>query len=195
MEDTLVFIDEGFLSKLSRYFGDGKYLKINYFKFARNLSKKQGLFCKHIFYATAPPFQSGNPTADERKRKEGYDKFKSRFENRKDFTFLEGRVQRLKVNGEFKYKQKAVDTLLTMVLGSMPSDFSKIKKIILVACDSDFCPVIEKLKSKGIQVILYSYYEKTRDTDFSRSYHLISCCSNYIKLKIEDFKEAQFDKK
>ena len=69
MEDTLVFIDEGFLTKLSKYFGKGIYMKINYFKFAKNLSKKQELFCKHIFYATAPPFQSGNPTEDEKKRK------------------------------------------------------------------------------------------------------------------------------
>ena len=29
MDKTLVFIDDGFLSKLSKHFGNGKYLKIH----------------------------------------------------------------------------------------------------------------------------------------------------------------------
>ena len=29
MENALVFIDEGFLSKLSKFFGDGKYLNVS----------------------------------------------------------------------------------------------------------------------------------------------------------------------
>jgi hypothetical protein len=28
MDNTLVFIDDGFLSKLSKFFGDGKYVKL-----------------------------------------------------------------------------------------------------------------------------------------------------------------------
>ena len=32
MNNTLIFIDEGFLSKLSKYFGEGKYLKFDRFK-------------------------------------------------------------------------------------------------------------------------------------------------------------------
>ena len=75
MEETLVFIDEGFLSKLSKHLGKTKYIKINYLKFAKQLSKKQNLFCKKIFYYTAPPYQSEPPSEKEELMKKGYDCF------------------------------------------------------------------------------------------------------------------------
>ncbi len=196
MEDTLIFVDEGFLARLSKYFGKGNYIKFKKIDFIKNLAKKKGLFVKHIFYATAPPFQSGNPTNEERQRKEGYDRFKSKFSNKKDFTILEGRCQRTKnKEGKFNYRQKGVDTVLTMVLSSFRADFPAIKKIILIACDSDFVPVIKMLKDKGIKVILFSYYERKRDTEFSRSHHLIDACSECIQLKLEDFTSYPLNKK
>ena len=36
-QDTLVFIDEAFLSKLSKYFGKGVYLKFDRVSFAKNI--------------------------------------------------------------------------------------------------------------------------------------------------------------
>jgi len=188
MEDSLIFLDAGFLAKLSKYFGNGKYIQFDIIKFSKNLAKKQNLFIKHIFYATAPPFQDTFPTKEERNRKLNYDKFKVRLSKISNLTFLEGRVQRLKLlDGQFNYSQKGVDTVLTMALSSSPGDFKEIKKYILVACDTDFSPVAEMLKSKGIEVILYSYYEKKRDNNFSRSHHLIDSCSKYIKLTKQDF--------
>src|SRR3989344_7865231 len=119
MEETLVFIDEGFLSRLSKYLGNGKYIRFDKIKFAKEIAQIKKLSVKHIFYATAPPFQSDKPNEDERKRKEGYDKFKSNFSNLKDFTILEGRVQRTKSQEDsFIYRQKGVDTVLTMALSS-----------------------------------------------------------------------------
>ena len=50
VEETLVFIDEGFLAKLSKHFGEGEYLKINYITFAKNISKEQNLLFQHLFY-------------------------------------------------------------------------------------------------------------------------------------------------
>ena len=194
MEDTLVFVDEGFLSRLSKYFGNGSYIKFDKINFIKNLAKKKGLFVKHIFYATAPPFQSGKPTQDEKRRKGGYDKFKSKFSNIKDFTILEGRCQRVKgKDGAFSYRQKAVDTVLTMALSSLRADFPSIKKIILIACDSDFVPVIKMLKEKGIEIILFSYYERVRNTAFSRSHHLIDVCSKCVQLTKQDFEEVRLD--
>ncbi len=40
MNKTLVFIDEGFLSKISKFFGKGEYLKFDKIKFAKMISKK-----------------------------------------------------------------------------------------------------------------------------------------------------------
>jgi len=188
MKETVAFVDEGFLSRLSKYFGGEKYMRFDKIQFIREIAKTKELFVKHIFYATSPPFQETPPTEDQRRRKEGYDKFKSKFSNVKDFTFLEGRCQRIKDgNGNFKYRQKGVDTVLTMVLSSFIMDFPTIKEIILVACDSDFAPVIKMLEHKGIKVILFSYYKRERNTEFSRSHHLIDACSEYVQLKKEDF--------
>jgi len=196
MEDTIVFVDEGFLSRLSKYFGGGYYIKFDKIKFIKELARSQDLFVKHIFYAIAPPFQSGNPSEDERRRKEGYDKFKSKFSDLKDFTFLEGRCQRIRNNdGKFDYHQKGVDTVLTIALSSFRADFPAIKKIILIACDSDFVPVIKVLKEKGIEIILFSYYERKRNTEFSRSHHLIDACSKCIQLNKDNFLKVELKQK
>lgn len=40
MENTLVFIDEGFLDKLTKLLGDGTRLKFDKFKFARRIAEK-----------------------------------------------------------------------------------------------------------------------------------------------------------
>ena len=72
-KETLVFIDEAFLSKLSKYFGNGKYLKFDRKKFAEILSEKEKLEPKEIFIYIAPPFQSFHPTEEEELKKEGYD--------------------------------------------------------------------------------------------------------------------------
>lgn len=83
MKETLVFIDSGFLSKLSNHFSRGTYLIYNLIDFAKNISKKQNLICEHIFYYTAPPFQSEPPTSKEEIRKEGYDKFIKKLKKKK----------------------------------------------------------------------------------------------------------------
>lgn len=50
MEGTLVFIDEGFLDKLTKLFGKGKRIKFDKFEFAKRIAKKQNLLCKHLYY-------------------------------------------------------------------------------------------------------------------------------------------------
>lgn len=188
MEDCLVLVDSGFLSKLSKHFGKGNHLVYDIIKFAQNLANKQNLFCKKIFYVTAPPFQGTPPTRDEQERKIKYDKFIYKLKKNILIKVEEGRVQKIRdSDGKVKYTQKGVDTLLIMRLSFVPIDFSNIKKIVLVSSDTDFCPVIEELKAKNIEVILYSYNERKRDTKFSISNHLIRCCSKYIKLSKQDF--------
>ena len=112
-KNALIFIDAGYLSKLSKYFGKGKYLKLDIIKFANYLAIKQGLWCKHIFYYTAPPFQSSKPTKAEIKLKAGYDSFIDKLRN-KSITVREGRLQKI---GK-KFTQKGVDTWLTMDLNN-----------------------------------------------------------------------------
>ena len=104
-EKTLVFIDEAFLSKLSKYFGKGKYLKFDRFSFAENLAKKQKSACNKIFLYIAPPYQNPLPLLENEKRKEGYDNFIRQLKSR-GISVREGRCQRLKINEEIIYNKK-----------------------------------------------------------------------------------------
>lgn len=186
MDKTLVFIDDGFLSKLSKHFGKGKYIKFHRRDFAEKISEKINLKCEKIFLYTAAPFQSAFPDKEEIKRKEGYDNFKHSL-IKEGIKFREGRVQRLKENNKFVYKQKGVDTLMTIDLSHIKEDFPDIKKIILVSSDTDFCPVIRDIKKRGIEVILFTYFDRIRNSPFSLSNESIACCSKFIKLREEDF--------
>ena len=188
MEETIVFIDGGFISKLSKHFGNGKYLKFDLIKFAKLLGKKQNLNTKKTFYYTAPPFQSNPATEQQIKKKRGYDKFITNFKDDKFFIIKEGRVQRIiNKDGKEDFKQKGVDSLMTSGLISVPIKFPEIKKIILVTSDTDFCPILKDLEELKLEVILYTYYERKRDSKFSISHHLIDCCKNVSFLNKEDF--------
>lgn len=190
MDKTFVFLDAGFLSKLSKHFGKGKYLKYNITTFANYLAKKENLECQKIFYYTAPPFQSEKPSQDEISRRERYDKFIKKLSQNKDITIREGRCQRLRIDGKFIYKQKAVDSLMIIDLMSLLTEYNKIKKIILVATDSDFVPAIKYLKRSDKETILYTHYTKKRNTGFSRSNELLKTADKYAEIKKEDFENA-----
>ena len=193
--NILVFIDVGFLEKLSKYFGNGKYLKFDRILFAKNLSKKENSNCEEIFYYTAPPFQSEIPTKTEETLKKGYDKFVKKLLKNEKITLREGRCQRLKINGKFIYKQKAVDSLMIMDLMRLPIDYPTIKKIILIASDSDFVPIIKYLRKQKIEVILYTHYSKKRKSNLSRSNELLKIVNKYVEITKQDFEEASLDKK
>lgn len=188
MDKVIVLIDAGFLSKVSYKLGEGHYFKYDLLKFAKHLAGKQQLIFKHLFFYNAPPFQSQPPTKEEKKKKEEYDSFIEKLsQNKEEVTIREGRCQRLKVDGIYKYKQKGVDTLITMDLMDIPLEQQKINKVILIASDSDFVPIINRLKKFGVNVFLYTYFERERNSKFSTSNKLLGAVTKYIKLKKEDF--------
>ncbi|MBA7552642.1 hypothetical protein ES705_45212 [subsurface metagenome] len=187
MENTIVFIDAGFLSKLSKHFGKGKYLIYDLFEFSKCIAKKQNLFCKKTFYYTAPPFMSAKPTPLETKKKKDYDNFIEKLSRNKDFIIREGRCQRLKIDGKFVYKQKGVDSLAVIDLVNVVIDYPDVRMVIIIASGSDFVPVIDSLKKRGVKTILYTYYEKGRKATFSTSNELIKSVHKYVLIVKEDF--------
>lgn len=195
MENTIVFIDAGFLSRLSKHFGRGNYLIYNLFEFPKCIAKKQNLLCKKTFYYTAPPFISGRPSSEEIKRKKNYDIFIEKLSKNKEFIIREGRCQRLKIDGKFVYKQKGVDSLAVIDLVNVAIDYPDIKRVIIIASDSDFVPVINDLKRREIKTILYTYYEKGRKAIFSTSNELIKSVNKYVLLAKEDFDNCPLKKK
>ena len=74
---------------------------------------------------------------------------------------------------------------------SVPLKFPKIRKIILVTSDTDFCPIIGDIEKLGVKVILYTYYEKARKSKFSISHHLIDCCEDTFYITKNDFEKSK----
>ena len=185
-EKVLFFIDAGFLSKLSKNFGKGEYIKFKIRSFVNKICSQNGFEIEKIFYYTAPPYQSGESTKSEAQRKERYDSFKNSL-IKEGVIFREGRCQRLKNDGKFIYKQKGVDTLLTIDLSHIREDYPKIKKVVLVSSDTDFVPVIEDIKRRGIEVVLFTYFDRKRGSPFSLSNHLLRVASRWVKLNKTDF--------
>ncbi len=187
MEEAIVFIDAGYLSFISRFFGNGKHLKFKIEKFSENLAKQRSLNCKKIYYYTAPPYQSPKPNEKENKRKANYDKFIEKLRNVKPQIIIrEGRCQK---DEKGLYHQKGVDTILTMDL--LKSAQSKeAKNFILLTADTDFVPVMAEIqKDHGINLILAYFTDKRRKSAFSLSNHLWDSCKNKILINKGHFQD------
>ena len=190
LENTLMFVDGGYLSKISKYLGKGKHHKLNLLKFGIYLSRKQQLYCEEIFYYTAPPFQSEQPTGEEIKRKIGYDFFTNKLQKFKQINVREGRLQKIGNN----FTQKGVDTLMTIDLLIEPIRRG-IKTIILIACDTDFVPVLNMLRKRyNMKIILYYFTDNKRNSLFSMSNHILTACDQKVLLTEEDFLKNIIDK-
>lgn len=108
MDNTVVFIDAAYLSKICLYFGEGNsYFSIDYNQFAITMARSQNLWCREVYYYTAPPFQGEPPTVDQEERRRKYDKFVTKLRRIPNFIVREGRCQKVEGN----YHQKGVDTL------------------------------------------------------------------------------------
>ena len=155
------------------------------------LATSLNLWLTKTYYYTAPPYQSPNPTQEERSRLRGYNTVMNRYRRIQDFNIREGRCQ--KINGE--YHEKGVDTLFTMDL-MKASHENKVKNVILVACDTDYVPVIKELREKHhINVCLFHYTDRVRKSEFSLSNHLESSCDKCILLTKEHFEKSELKNK
>ena len=181
MEDTVVFLDGAYLSLITKHFGErGNYLSVDIHQFAITIAKNQGLWCREVYYYTSPPFQAEPPTVDEKERRRKYDKFVSQLQRIPGLTVREGRCQKL----DDGYHQKGVDTLLTMDLLSLCST-KDIRTIIILTSDTDFVPLLNEIRKKGIRVILYYYNDFIRGSKFSMSNHLLTACDSGILITKE----------
>lgn len=196
MRRAVIFVDAGFLSKLSQYFGNGNHLKFDYVDFFKYLAEKKNLDLEKIFYYTAPPFQSNKSLKEEIIRKKGYDKFIGKFRKNALVEIREGRCQKIiNQKGVVEFNQKGVDTLMALDLALVNNRFQNIQKVILITSDTDFCPAIKELINLGIEVILFTYHEKKRNSNFFLSHYLIDCCNCVEYLKKEDMLKFKLENK
>ena len=115
---------------------------------------------------------------------------------KKWITLREGKCQRiLNEKGEYEYCQKGVDALVILDMYDFKERYLDIKKIILIASDSDFVPVIERMKQKGIEIILYTYFDRKRNSRFSTSNQLLKTASRWVKLNESYFENSEEENK
>ena len=186
---VVIFIDNAYLIRLKNYFFKRKF-KYNLNEFILKTAKENNLFVQTIFIYDAPPFQTENPSKEENRKKENYDKFSSIFK-KQGIILREGRTQRLRIGDKFIYKQKGVDMLLGIDAVSVKNDFPNIQGIVLLTGDSDFVPLVEKLKKLKMPVFLWTYFDRIRKSPFSKSNFLIQSVGDYYKLTKEDFLDVE----
>lgn len=88
--------------------------------------------------------------------------------------------------------QKGVDTLLTMDIFEVIHK-KDVNTVILVACDTDFVPVLNRIREEGIKVILYYFSDFNRKSGFFMSTHILTACDKKFLLKKEDFSNLPID--
>ncbi len=192
MDDTLIFVDDGFFGLVKKHFQkqDGKSKK--YLQTFRNICKKENFIIKHLFIYTCPPFQSPKPTEKEDFLMSKYQNMTKMLRKKNWITLREGRCQKyINQKGIEDFCQKGVDALVIMDMYDIKENYPSVKKIILIASDSDFVPVIKRMKEKGFEVIIYTYFDRHRNSRFSTSNHLLNVASKWRKLTKEDFEEIK----
>lgn len=194
MEDTIIFVDDGFFGLVKKYLQKKTGKEKKYLQSFRNICKKENLNLRHLFIYSAPPYQSPNPTKQENFLMSRYNGMMKMLKKKKWITVREGRCQRiLNQTREFEYCQKGVDALVILDMYDIKEIYPNIKKIILIASDSDFVPVIERMKKKGIEIILYTYFERNRKSRFSTSNELLKVASRWVKLNESYFEDSKED--
>ena len=191
-KEVCIFIDAQYVYEIIKEFKKlyGIKYAIEYNQFAITLAKELNLWLTKTYYYTAPPYQSQPPTPKERERLRGYNTVMKHYRHIQNFYIREGRCQ--KINED--YQEKGVDTLFTMDLMETAHE-NKVKNVILVACDTDYVPAIKRLKEKyQINVYLFNYNDKIRNSKFSLSNYLESSCDKCILLTKEHFEKSKLKK-
>ena len=61
---------------------------------------------------------------------------------------------------------------------------------ILVTCDTDFVPILNKIRESGIEIILFFYSDFIRNSKFSMSNHILTACDKWILITKEYFEKS-----
>lgn len=188
MEDTLVFVDDGFFGLVKKHFQEENGKPKKYLQTFRNICKKENLNLKHLYIYTAPPYQSQTPNKTETFLMSRYQNMTKMLRKKKWITLREGRCQKIiNEHGKEEFSQKGIDALIILDMYDVKENYPNINKIILIASDSDFVPVIERMKQKGFEIILYTYFDRKRNSRFSTSNHLLKVASRWTRLQRKDF--------
>jgi len=78
-----------------------------------------------------------------------------------------------------------------MDLFSLNGNIDNIKTIIILACDTDFVPILNKIRTKfNMKVILAYFNDFVRNSQFSMSNHILTACDDKFLIEEEHFKNS-----
>lgn len=181
MDKSVVMIDGGYIGKLNKIefsLQDGKPLRVDYGKIGLILASRHNSELLRTYYYNCPPFVSQKPTELEKEKQKKFDQFIFSLKKLDKFTPRFGKLKKVfNPDGTFDFEQKGVDVKLAIDALKIALK-GKVNKIILIAGDSDFVPVIEAIKEESIEVILY-YHES------SIHRFLLEACDTKIPLNKE----------
>lgn len=140
-----VFIDGGYLQDVNKEkFGQ---MYIDYKKFAEWAG--EGFNITKINWYDCLPYQSANPTEEEKERLSKKQGFFNALE-RKDINVRKGRLKYRgrDQNGEEIFEQKQADLLLGLDM-TLSVFRNELQQVVLVTGDGDMIPAIEEIKAEN----------------------------------------------
>ena len=66
----------------------------------------------------------------------------------------------------------------------------EVETIIILACDTDFVPILNRIRKMDIEVILYFYNDYIRGSAFSMSNHILTACDKSVLINIDLFTKS-----
>ena len=179
MDKVAIFIDNAYFKRVLHAFSAHG---LAYDKFSRWLCSRTNSELYRTYIYDCMPYQRSPPTAEEKERFSRMDKYIYSLRKQSRTEVRLGRLIRLP---DGKFKQKGVDILLTIDLlkHSLRRD---AQKAVLVACDSDFVPVVKEARNEGTIVI--ACFSRAAGCGIHDELH--STCDDRIELTPKIMKEV-----
>ena len=152
MGTAAVFLDGGYLDKvLSNQFSGQR---IDYGKLANAMSGQEELL--RAYYYHCLPYQSSQPTEQERQRYASMHQFITSLEYLPRFQVRLGRLvyRGDDANGRPIFIQKRIDTMSGVDMALLAGK-GRITHLSLFSGDADLLPAVEAVKNEGVMVTLW----------------------------------------
>ena len=147
-----VFIDGGYLDKVLKL--DHRSQRIDYAAFAQRLAESHDVL--RTYYYHCLPYQSRQPTDDERRRYGAKHSFMTALEHLPGFEVRLGRLAQRghDDDGRPVFVQKRVDMMIGVDMALLAAKRA-IHKAVVLSGDSDMVPAVEAAKREGVRVTLW----------------------------------------
>jgi uncharacterized LabA/DUF88 family protein len=181
-----VFIDGGYLSEILRQ----NALRIDYHKLALWMAEECEGTLLRAYYYDCRPYQSSNPTEEEKNRTSQKNKFLTKVRNLDSFTVRLGRLQKIDAKTGPQFIQKGVDVQLCLDIVTLSAK-RVIDSIALLSGDADLVPGVEAAKWEGVKVFLFAPSEDNQSARASTE--LKETCDSVISFNKDTLSKFSLD--